>query len=94
MTGKRFTIVDEEFISYYGGTGHKISNGECGFWLWHSKEESQKVCDKLNELNEENEKLRKENEQLEERVKQLQINNRVIKKIYKTFYKPRGIKYD
>ena len=36
---KRFTIVDEEFISYYNGDGYKISDGECGFWLWHSKEE-------------------------------------------------------
>ena len=55
---KRFTIVDEQFISYYGGTGHKISNGECGFWLWHSKEESQKVCDKLNNILDENEQLK------------------------------------
>ena len=60
MTEKRFTIVDEQFISYYGGTGHKISNEECGFWLWHSKTESQKVCDKLNSILDENEQLKKD----------------------------------
>ena len=58
MTEKRFKIIDEQFISYYGGTGHKISNGECGFWLWHSKEESQKVCDKLNSILDEKEQLK------------------------------------
>lgn len=58
MTEKRFTIVDEQFISYYGGTGHLISNGECKIWLWHSKEESQKVCDKLNNILDENEQLK------------------------------------
>ena len=57
---KRFKIVDEQFISYYGGTGHKISNEECGFWLWHNKNESQKVCDKLNSILDENEQLKKE----------------------------------
>lgn len=55
---KRFKIVDEQFISYYGGTGHKISNEECGFWLWHNKNESQKVCDKLNSILDENEQLK------------------------------------
>ena len=57
---KRFKIVDEQFISYYGGTGHKISNEECGFWLWHNKIESQKVCDKLNSILDENEQLKEE----------------------------------
>ena len=60
MTEKRFKIVDEQFISYYGGTGHKISNEECGFWLWHNKIESQKVCDKLNNILDENEQLKEE----------------------------------
>ena len=58
MTAKRFTIVDEQFISYYGGTGHLISNGECEIWLWHSKEGSQKVCNKLNSILDENEQLK------------------------------------
>ena len=58
MTEKRFTIIDKEFISYYGGNGYLISNGECKIWLWHSKEESQKVCDKLNSIIDENEQLK------------------------------------
>ena len=65
---KRFKIVDEQFISYYGGTGYKISNEECGFWLWHNKNESQKVCDKLNSILEENEQLKKENYELHKRL--------------------------
>ena len=65
MTGKRFKIVDEQFISYYGGTGHKISNEECGFWLWHNKIESQKVCDKLNNILDENEQLKKQIERID-----------------------------
>ena len=64
MTEKRFKIVDEQFISYYGGTGHKISNEECGFWLWHNKNESQKVCDKLNSILDENEELKQREETL------------------------------
>ena len=68
MTTKRFTIIDEQFISYYGGTGHLISNGECKIWLWHSKEESQKVCDKLNNVLD-------ENEQLKQRIKELELLN-------------------
>lgn len=64
MTEKRFTIIDKQFISYYGGDGHQISDGECKFWLWHNKEESQKVCDKLNNLIDENEQLKKEIEEL------------------------------
>ena len=76
---KRFEIVDERFISYYGGTGYKISNEECGFWLWHNKNESQKVCDKLNSILDENEQLKKENEFLKKRCdeywKEAGLNN-------------------
>lgn len=68
MTEKRFKIVDKQFISYYGGTGYKISNEECGFWLWHNKNESQKVCDKLNSILYENEQLKKENYELHKRL--------------------------
>ena len=59
MIEKRFKIIDKEFISYYGGNGHLISNGNCKFWLWHDESESQKVCDKLNIIIEENEQLKK-----------------------------------
>ena len=71
MTEKRFKIVDEQFISYYGGTGYKISNEECGFWLWHNKNESQKVCDKLNSILDENEQLKQRNNQQYEQLSRL-----------------------
>ena len=64
MTKELFKIIDEEFISYYGGNGHLISNGNCEFWLWHDESESQKVCDKLNIIMEKNEQLKKENKHL------------------------------
>ena len=71
MTEKRFKIVDEQFISYYGGTGYKISNEKCGFWLWHNKNESQKVCDKLNSILDENEQLKQRNNQQYEQLSRL-----------------------
>ena len=66
MSEKRFKIIDKQFISYYGGDGHQISDGDCKFWLWHNQEESQKVCDKLNDLLDENEQLRKDKQRLYE----------------------------
>lgn len=64
MTKNRFKIIDKEFISYYGGNGHLISNGNCKFWLWHDESGSQKVCDKLNIIIEENEQLKETNKDL------------------------------
>ena len=72
---KRFKIVDEQFISYYGGTGYKISNEECGFWLWHNKNESQKVCDKLNSILDENRQLKQYNTEL---INKIDFLERVI----------------
>ncbi len=54
----QFKIIDKQFISYYGGYGHLISNGNCKFWLWHDEAGSQKVCDTLNIIMEENEVLK------------------------------------
>lgn len=85
MTAKQWKIIDEEFISYIideefisytaGGTAQLISNGECEFWLWHDKEETQKVCDKLNSILDENEQLKKENKWL----KSIHFTNDVLK---------------
>ena len=47
---KYWKIIDEEFISYYGGNAYLISNGDCKFHIWERKEDAQKVCDLLNEL--------------------------------------------
>lgn len=88
---KRFTIVTEEFILYFSGTAHKISNGECTFRLWHNKEESQKVCDKLNEVHKENIKLKKENQQLTEFITSMgftiEKENGTIIRLTKELYK-------
>lgn len=45
MSEKRFTIVGEEYVGYMQGNAYIISNGECKFSLWESKEDAQKVCD-------------------------------------------------
>ena len=64
MTGKRWEIIDEEFISYRGGTAQLISNGECEIHLWERPEDAQLFCDKLNAINEENEELKKQMQRL------------------------------
>ena len=58
MTEKRWEIIDEEFISYTGGTAQLISNGECEIHLWERPKDAQLFCDKLNAINEENEQLK------------------------------------
>ena len=58
MTAERWEIIDEEFISYTGGTAQLISNGECKIHLWESPKDAQLFCDKLNAINEENEHIK------------------------------------
>ena len=58
MTAKRWEIINEEFISYTGGTAQLISNGECKIHLWENPKDAQLFCDKLNAINEENEQLK------------------------------------
>jgi len=65
MTAKRWEIIDEEFISYTGGTAQLISNGECEIHLWETPKDAQLFCDKLNALYDENEQLKQENQRLE-----------------------------
>ena len=60
MTAKRWEIIDEEFISYTGGTAQLISNGECEIHLWERPKDAQLFCDKLNAINKENEQLQQE----------------------------------
>ena len=60
MTAKRWEIINEEFISYTGGTAQLISNGECEIHLWERPKDAQLFCDKLNAINEENEQLKKD----------------------------------
>lgn len=61
---EKFTIVDTEFISYYGGYAHIISNGEYKIRLFHDEIESQQICDKLNEFRTKISKLTLENTSL------------------------------
>ena len=49
MSEQQFVIIDKEWISYTGGYAYVVSNGECEFSLWEDKEDTQKVCDYLNE---------------------------------------------
>ena len=58
MTAKRWEIIDEEFISYTGGTAQLISNGECEIHLWETPKDAQLFCDKLNAINEENDQCK------------------------------------
>lgn len=58
MTAKRWEIINEEFISYTGGTAQLISNGECEIHLWERPKDAQLFCDKLNAINKENEQLK------------------------------------
>ena len=81
MTKEHFKIIDKEFISYYGGYGHLISNGDCKFWLWHDESGSQKVCDKLNIIMEENEQLKKEKEELKDGLQEFREYCNYLKSI-------------
>lgn len=55
---EQWRIISEEFISYDGGCAQVISNGDCKIYLWHNKEEAQRVCDLLNDLNDEKVELK------------------------------------
>ena len=61
MTEKEWKIIDEEFISYTGGTAQLISNGECKVHLWETPKDAQLFCDKLNEQHEQIEDLKDAN---------------------------------
>ena len=49
MMSDRFTIIGQEYISYYGGDAQIISNGTLKFRIWERQEDAQKLCDLLNE---------------------------------------------
>ena len=80
MTAKRWEIIDEEFISYTGGTAQLISNGECKIHLWERPQDAQLFCDKLNAINEEKEQLKFERERYKRlsEIRQESINNRIL----------------
>ena len=49
LSEKRFTIIGQEYISYYGGDAQIISNGTLKFRIWERQEDAQKLCDLLND---------------------------------------------
>lgn len=49
MSENQFTIIGQEYISYYGGDAQIISNGTLKFRIWERQEDAQKLCDLLNE---------------------------------------------
>ena len=70
MSEKRFTIVGEEYVGYTQGNAYIITNGECKFSLWESKEDAQKVCNYLNEQQAIIKRLERENRELKLILKQ------------------------
>lgn len=67
----KFTIVDEEWICYAsGGYAYTVSNGKCEFVLWEDKNDTQKICDWLNELQTEKSELSQKNiDLLEDKIR-------------------------
>lgn len=49
MSESLFTIIGQEYVSYYGGDAQIISNGTLKFRIWERQEDAQKLCDLLNE---------------------------------------------
>ena len=82
-TEKRWEIIGEEYISYVGGNAIIVSNSDCKFAVWERREDAQRICNKLNKLNDENESLNKsrddliaENRKIKATIKDMLINER------------------
>lgn len=82
-TEKRWEIIGEEYISYVGGNAIIVSNSDCKFAVWERREDAQRICNKLNKLNDENESLNKsrddlidENRKIKATIKDMFINER------------------
>ena len=82
MTEKLWEIIDEEFISYTGGTAQLISNGECKVHLWETPKDAQLFCDKLNALHEENQQLKEHQRTLEAKIVRLKDRVKTFEKHY------------
>lgn len=67
----KFTIIDEEWICYAsGGYAYTVSNGKCEFVLWEDKNDTQKICDWLNEQQAEKNELNQKNiDLLEDKIR-------------------------
>lgn len=77
MTEKRFEIVGENFTNVDVATyivEYGDGDDDC-FELYESKEDSQKVCDKLNNILDENEQLKNHIQELQNHLKRLENQN-------------------
>ena len=54
---EQFKILNEEYVSYTGGTAFLIGNENIQFHVWETKEDSETVCRYLNSLIDKNEQL-------------------------------------
>ena len=61
---KRFMIIGENYTNIDMPVFVVCRENDCCFEVYESKEEAQRVCDKLNNLLDENKTLKEENEQL------------------------------
>ena len=77
---KQFTIVGEEYVGYMQGNAYIISNGECKFSLWESKEDAQKVCDCLNEQQATIEAKNEYQRTLEAKIRRLKNRIKILEK--------------
>lgn len=46
----KFKITGKEFVSYYGGYAFVISNEEYIFHVWEDEEDTNELCNLLNNL--------------------------------------------
>lgn len=65
----KFTIVDKKYISYYGGYAQVIFNGKYTFHIWENKEDTNELCNILNNLIEQS----KENVKLKKKINELRM---------------------
>ena len=104
MTAKRWEIINEEFISYTGGTAQLISNGECKIHLWENPKDAQLFCDKLNAINKENEQLKQQNQEYKNLLQDMgmlmsdnevvSIRNEISDKFLKPLFESNGFDVD
>lgn len=64
MTEKRFMIIGENYTNIDIPVFIICKEDDCCFEVYESKEDAQRVCDKLNNLINENEQLKSENNML------------------------------
>ena len=87
MTEKRFRILLKEFVRYTGGVTFLIGDGNVQFHVGEVKEDTELICQWLNNLNDQIiaqgvviEGYQDRNQKLFEKNKQLKSENELLKK--------------